>query len=112
MTCIATLACNSSGSLSLIVPKLISMLRRTDSFTPIFVLFRCGIPYIMLEMDRILRPGGAAIIRDAPDVVHKVKDAADRLHWHSEIVDIENGGLDPEKLLIVDNSLPFPDHPA
>jgi hypothetical protein len=72
----------------------------------------CGIPYIMLEMDRILRPGGAAIIRDAPDVVHKVKDAADRLHWHSEIVDTENGGLDPEKLLIVDNSLPFPDHPA
>ncbi|XP_052141524.1 probable methyltransferase PMT19 [Oryza glaberrima] len=72
----------------------------------------CGIPYIMLEMDRILRPGGAAIIRDVPDVVHKVKDAADRLHWHSEIVDTENGGLDPEKLLIVDNSLPFPDHPA
>ncbi|KAG8078763.1 hypothetical protein GUJ93_ZPchr0007g5784 [Zizania palustris] len=33
----------------------------------------------------------------------KVKGAADRLKWHSQIVDTENGPLDPEKLLFVDN---------
>ncbi|KAG8078767.1 hypothetical protein GUJ93_ZPchr0007g5072 [Zizania palustris] len=70
---------------------------------------KCGIPDILLEMDRILRPGGAAIIRDTSDVIHKVKGAADRLKWHSQIVDTENGPLDPEKLLFVDNSLQFPE---
>ena len=59
-------------------------------------------------MDRILRPGGAAIVRDRADVVLKVKKDADLLQWHSRIVDTENGPLDPEKLLIVDNSLPLP----
>ncbi|KAL6840038.1 hypothetical protein ACP4OV_029848 [Aristida adscensionis] len=69
---------------------------------------KCGIIDIMVEMDRILRPGGAVIVRDRADVVTKVKKDADRLQWHSQIVDTENGALDPEKLLIVDNSLPPP----
>ncbi|CAL4946117.1 unnamed protein product [Urochloa decumbens] len=69
---------------------------------------KCGIIDILVEMDRILRPGGAAIVRDKADVVQKVKKDADRLRWHSQIVDTENGPLDPEKLLIVDNSLPLP----
>ncbi|CAO1942659.1 unnamed protein product, partial [Urochloa humidicola] len=68
---------------------------------------KCGIIDILVEMDRILRPGGAAIVRDRADVVLKVKKDADRLRWHSRIVDTENGPMDPEKLLIVDNSLPF-----
>ncbi|KAL6614003.1 hypothetical protein ACP70R_036273 [Stipagrostis hirtigluma subsp. patula] len=67
---------------------------------------KCGIIDIMVEMDRVLRPGGAVIVRDRTDVVMKVKKDADRLRWHSRIVDTENGALDPEKLLIVDNSLP------
>ncbi|KAJ1286662.1 hypothetical protein BS78_03G369100 [Paspalum vaginatum] len=76
----------------------------------IFSLYihKCGIIDILVEMDRILRPGGAAIVRDKADVVLKVKKDADRLQWHSRIVDTENGAIDPEKLLIVDNSLPLP----
>uniref|UniRef100_A0A8R7TZ13 Methyltransferase n=2 Tax=Triticum urartu TaxID=4572 RepID=A0A8R7TZ13_TRIUA len=69
---------------------------------------KCGILDILVEMDRILRPGGAAIIRDAADVVLKVKEAADRLQWRSRVVDTEDEGPDPQKLLIVDNSLPLP----
>lgn len=57
-------------------------------------------------MDRILRPGGAAIIRDAANVVLEVKEAADRLQWRSLVVDAETETSDPQKLLIVDNSLP------
>ncbi|XBI67157.1 hypothetical protein VPH35_046565 [Triticum aestivum] len=69
---------------------------------------KCGILDILVEMDRILRPGGAAIIRDAADVVLKVKEAADRLQWRSRVVNTEDEGPDPQKLLIVDNSLPLP----
>lgn len=69
---------------------------------------KCGTLDILVEMDRILRPGGAAIIRDAADVVLKVKEAADRLQWRSRVVDTEDAGPDPQKLLIVDNSLQLP----
>ncbi|XP_062228592.1 probable methyltransferase PMT19 [Phragmites australis] len=71
-------------------------------------IHKCGIVDILVEMDRILRPGGAAIVRDRADVVLKVKKDADRLPWHNRIIDTENGALDPEKLLIVDKSLPLP----
>lgn len=76
----------------------------------IFSLYihKCGIIDILVEMDRILRPGGTAIVRDKADVVLKVKKDADRLQWHSRIVDTENGALDPDKLLIVDSSFPLP----
>lgn len=67
---------------------------------------KCGLLDILLEMDRILRPGGAAIIRDAANVVLEVKEAADRLQWRSLVVDAETETSDPQKLLIVDNSLP------
>ena len=59
-------------------------------------------------MDRILRPGGAVIIRDTVDVVLKVRVAADQLQWRSKVVDTEDGASYPQKLLIVDNSLPLP----
>ncbi|XP_021310879.1 probable methyltransferase PMT19 isoform X2 [Sorghum bicolor] len=70
-------------------------------------IHKCGIIDILVEMDRVLRPGGAVIVRDRADVVLKVKKDADRLKWSSRVVDTENGPLDPEKLLIVDNSLPL-----
>lgn len=69
---------------------------------------RCGTLDILVEMDRILRPGGAAVIRDAADVVLKVKAAADQLQWRSWVVETDDGASDPQKLLIVDNSLSLP----
>lgn len=66
---------------------------------------RCDILDILLEMDRILRPEGAAIIRDHADVIWKVERAAEQLSWQSRIVNSEGGPFDPEKLLIVDNSV-------
>ncbi|KAJ0977021.1 hypothetical protein J5N97_012495 [Dioscorea zingiberensis] len=66
---------------------------------------KCDIIDILLEMDRILRPEGAVIIRDHVDVVGKVKKEADRLKWQSRVVHNEKGPFDTEKLLIIDNSL-------
>ncbi|KAK1318506.1 putative methyltransferase PMT18 [Acorus calamus] len=71
---------------------------------------KCDVLDILLEMDRILRPEGAVIIRDHVDVVVKVKRAADRLNWQSRIVQNEHGPFDPEKLLIVDNSVALSSH--
>ncbi|XP_058094047.1 probable methyltransferase PMT19 [Magnolia sinica] len=66
---------------------------------------KCDILDILLEMDRILRPEGAVIIRDHVDVVVKAKGVADQLRWHSWISHSENGPHHPEKILFVDNSI-------
>uniref|UniRef100_A0A1D1ZKE9 Methyltransferase n=2 Tax=Anthurium amnicola TaxID=1678845 RepID=A0A1D1ZKE9_9ARAE len=66
---------------------------------------RCDIMDILLEIDRILRPEGAVILRDHVDIIVQAKRAADRLRWQSRIVHSELGPFHPEKLLIVDNSV-------
>lgn len=63
------------------------------------LIYRCELEDIMLEMDRILRPEGAIIIRDDVDVLLKVKNIANGLEWDSSIVDHEDGPLEREKLL-------------
>ncbi|KAG0476746.1 hypothetical protein HPP92_013118 [Vanilla planifolia] len=73
----------------------------------IFTMYmdKCEMIGILLEMDRILRPEGAVIIRDHVDIIVKVKKEAKRIGWQSQIVHSENGPFNPEKLLIIDNSL-------
>ncbi|XP_077211993.1 S-adenosyl-L-methionine-dependent methyltransferases superfamily protein isoform X2 [Tasmannia lanceolata] len=66
---------------------------------------KCDILDIFLEMDRILRPEGAIIIRDHVDVIVKAKRVADRMRWHSWISHSEHGPFHPEKILFVDNSV-------
>ncbi|OAY64782.1 putative methyltransferase PMT18 [Ananas comosus] len=61
---------------------------------------RCDITYILLEMDRILRPEGTAIIRDTVEVLTKVKSITDGMRWKSHISDHENGPFNPEKILV------------
>ncbi|KAK4804162.1 hypothetical protein SAY86_003979 [Trapa natans] len=61
---------------------------------------RCDITYILLEIDRILRPEGTVIIRDVVDVLVKVKKIADGMRWDSQILDHESGPFNPEKILV------------
>ncbi|CAL5018853.1 unnamed protein product [Urochloa decumbens] len=69
----------------------------------VFTLYdnRCDMDVILLEMDRILRPEGTAIIRDDVDMLVKVKSAADGMRWDSQIVDHDDGPLVREKILLV-----------
>ncbi|GJX74134.1 40S ribosomal protein S9-2 [Tanacetum coccineum] len=46
---------------------------------------------ILLEMDRILRPEGAVILRDDVDVLMKVKNIAESMRWDTKLVDHEDG---------------------
>lgn len=61
---------------------------------------RCNTEDILLEMDRILRPEGAVIIRDEVDVLIKVKKLIAGMRWSFKLVDHEDGPLVPEKVLI------------
>ncbi|XP_009596895.1 putative methyltransferase PMT18 [Nicotiana tabacum] len=61
---------------------------------------RCDITYILLEMDRILRPEGTVIFRDVVEVLVKIKSITDGMRWQSRIVDHESGPFNPEKILI------------
>uniref|UniRef100_A0ACD5TN86 Uncharacterized protein n=1 Tax=Avena sativa TaxID=4498 RepID=A0ACD5TN86_AVESA len=61
---------------------------------------RCDITDILLEMDRILRPEGTAIIRDTVDVLTKVQAIGKRMRWESRILDHEDGPFNPEKVLV------------
>ncbi|KAM7480013.1 hypothetical protein LguiA_028226 [Lonicera macranthoides] len=60
---------------------------------------KCNEEDILLEMDRILRPEGAVIIRDQADILNKVKRIASGMRWKLKMVDHEDGPLIPEKIL-------------
>ena len=55
---------------------------------------------ILLEMDRILRPEGAVILRDSVDVLNKVRRTVSGLRWKSKLLDHEDGPHVLEKILI------------
>ncbi|KAL0296361.1 UNVERIFIED_CONTAM: putative methyltransferase PMT18 [Sesamum radiatum] len=61
---------------------------------------RCDITYILLEMDRILRPEGTVIFRDMVEVLVKIKSITDGMRWTSKIIDHESGPFNPEKILL------------
>ncbi|PWZ52998.1 hypothetical protein Zm00014a_042655 [Zea mays] len=67
----------------------------------IFSLYqnKCQFEDILLEMDRILRPEGAVIIRDKVDVLVKVEKIANAMRWKTRLADHEGGPLVPEKIL-------------
>ncbi|KAM7262392.1 hypothetical protein ACFE04_021469 [Oxalis oulophora] len=59
----------------------------------------CEMQYILLEMDRILRPQGNVIIREDIDMLLKIKSITDGMQWESRIVDHEKGPHQREKIL-------------
>ncbi|XP_054824393.1 probable methyltransferase PMT2 isoform X2 [Prosopis cineraria] len=61
---------------------------------------KCDAEDILLEMDRILRPEGAVILRDEVDALIKVKKLVEGMRWDTRLVDHEDGPLVPEKILI------------
>ncbi|KAL6905366.1 hypothetical protein ACP4OV_002967 [Aristida adscensionis] len=70
--------------------------------TGLFSLYqnKCNMEDILLEMDRILRPEGAVILRDSVDVLNKVRSTVAGMRWKSKLLDHEDGPHVPEKVLI------------
>ncbi|KFK37159.1 hypothetical protein AALP_AA4G221000 [Arabis alpina] len=68
-------------------------------------LDKCDIVDILLEMQRILRPEGAVIIRDRFDVLIKVKDITNQMRWNVTMYSDENNDFDGGTILIVNNTM-------
>lgn len=66
----------------------------------LFWFRRCDITYILLEMDRLLRPEGTVIFRDTVEVLVKIQAITKRMKWKSHIADHESGPFNPEKILV------------
>ncbi|KAM7507332.1 hypothetical protein LguiA_017785 [Lonicera macranthoides] len=65
---------------------------------------RCDMKNVLLEMDRILRPGGYAIIRESTYFVDAVATLAKGMRWGCRKEDTEYG-VEKEKLLICQKKL-------
>ncbi|GAB4858116.1 hypothetical protein Ancab_016018 [Ancistrocladus abbreviatus] len=61
---------------------------------------RCDVKYILLEIDRILRPEGTVIFRDTVEVLVKIQSITDKMRWKTQIMDHESGPFNPEKILV------------
>ncbi|XP_022746058.1 probable methyltransferase PMT11 [Durio zibethinus] len=66
---------------------------------------RCNMSTIMLEMDRILRPGGRAYIRDSVDVMDDLQDIAKAMGWHPALLNTSEGPHASYRILICDKRL-------
>ncbi|XP_021757266.1 probable methyltransferase PMT11 [Chenopodium quinoa] len=66
---------------------------------------RCNVSSIMLEMDRILRPGGHVYIRDTISVVQELQEIAKAMGWRAAIHDTSEGPHASYKVLACDKQL-------
>ncbi|KAK8997994.1 hypothetical protein V6N11_012528 [Hibiscus sabdariffa] len=65
---------------------------------------RCEMKYVLLEMDRILRPEGHALIRESIYFIDAIDILAKAVRWNCRKEDTEEGG-EKEKILVCQKSL-------
>ncbi|CAL9085562.1 unnamed protein product [Musa acuminata var. zebrina] len=61
---------------------------------------RCNISSILLEMDRMLRPGGRVYIRDSKYIMEEILDITLAMGWRSDLRDTSEGPYASRKLLL------------
>ncbi|KAG9151481.1 hypothetical protein Leryth_015089 [Lithospermum erythrorhizon] len=66
---------------------------------------RCNMSTIMLEMDRILRPGGRVYIRDTLAVMGELQEIAKAMGWHITLRDTSEGPQASYRVLTCDKRL-------
>ncbi|GMH26802.1 hypothetical protein Nepgr_028645 [Nepenthes gracilis] len=66
---------------------------------------RCNVSSIMLEMDRMLRPGGRVYIRDSLSVIDELYAIARAMGWHASVRDTSEGPHASYKILTCDKHL-------
>ena len=54
----------------------------------------------MVEMDRMLRPQGTAVVRDTPEVIDRVARIAHAIRWTIQVHKSEPESGDSEKILV------------
>ncbi|GAB2288623.1 hypothetical protein Dimus_022946 [Dionaea muscipula] len=66
---------------------------------------RCNASSIMLEMDRMLRPGGHAYIRDSVSVIDELYEIAKAMGWRATVRDTSEGPHASFRILTCDKQL-------
>ncbi|XP_009773760.1 putative methyltransferase PMT11 [Nicotiana tabacum] len=66
---------------------------------------RCNISTIMLEMDRLLRPGGRIYIRDSLAVMDELQEVGKAMGWHVSLRDTSEGPHASYRILTCDKRL-------
>ncbi|XP_044460932.1 probable methyltransferase PMT11 [Mangifera indica] len=66
---------------------------------------RCNMSTIMIEMDRMLRPGGHAYIRDSIDVMDELEEIANAMGWHVTMRETSEGPHASYRVLTGDKRL-------
>lgn len=61
---------------------------------------RCEMKFVLLEMDRILRPEGYIIMRDAPNFVESVQALGEAMRWNCKVHSAEKPSTENEQILI------------
>lgn len=69
------------------------------------LITRCNASVILLEMDRILRPGGRAYICDKKETIEEIKEITDAMGWRSTIRDTAEGAYASRKVLMCDKPM-------
>lgn len=60
---------------------------------------RCNLAHIVVEMDRILRPGGWVLVRESNEMAYRVQLLAKSVRWKTRILETESGPFGKDKLL-------------
>ncbi|KAK2441978.1 hypothetical protein P8452_20643 [Trifolium repens] len=66
---------------------------------------RCNVSSIMVEMDRILRPGGRVYIRDSLAIMDELQEIAKAIGWHTTLRDTAEGPHASYRVLVCDKHL-------
>nr|KYP76688.1 hypothetical protein KK1_020940 [Cajanus cajan] len=80
-------------------PRTYDLLHAAGLFTVEKKRQKCNISTIMLEMDRMLRPGGRVYIRDTTLVIGELEETATAMGWSSSINDVGEGPYSSWKIL-------------
>ncbi|RWW46003.1 hypothetical protein BHE74_00048130 [Ensete ventricosum] len=65
-----------------------------------FTCHRCSLVDLMVEMDRVLRPEGTAVVRDSPEVIDKAAHIAHAIRWTVHVHESEPESRGGEKILV------------
>lgn len=71
-----------------------------------FSIIRCNVSSIMLEMDRILRPGGRVYIRDYLAIMDELVEIAKAMGWQTMVRETAEGPHASYRVLVCDKHLP------
>ncbi|CAK7346899.1 unnamed protein product [Dovyalis caffra] len=87
-------------------PRTYDLLHAASLFSAEQKRHKCNISSIMLEMDRMLRPGGAVYIRDSISVMGELQEIATAVRWVCTLRDTGEGPHASWKILLCDKRMP------